>query len=396
MPRARMVKPDIWTDEKFVQLRPEVALLFIGMLNFADDEGWLIYEPERIRLQVRPNDVSFDAEGALEDLVASGMVRKHLRFDGSVAIQIFNFLKHQKVSHPSKSVIAPECSRGLANDPALRNAVAHWVQSGAVPVKCRACGRDGVMRQVVNGNGSLTPWFAFVGVEIDSVDVDDEDGFETVKHVVFACRDCIRRRESRRNTPEHSCNAPEDSGGLANPLAQIKSVQISEQNRTEGLEDASTETEDGIQPGIGVDPLFESLCRDSEIFREAAGQRMPTRRSQAFVGSSFRVLRPEHLTNVRALVEWHSKAAGVDNPIIGPTRAHLLLVLCAAHHATHSPKAESPVGLFASTIAKKMWRPCASHVEIVKKKLEAWEREYKSKIADNDDQERPRQQSQTA
>ena len=39
MARIRTVKPDIWTDEKFVELSPLARLLFIGLWNFADDEG---------------------------------------------------------------------------------------------------------------------------------------------------------------------------------------------------------------------------------------------------------------------------------------------------------------------------------------------------------------------
>ena len=40
MARIRTIKPEFWTDEKVVTLPFEARLLFIGMWNFCDDEGY--------------------------------------------------------------------------------------------------------------------------------------------------------------------------------------------------------------------------------------------------------------------------------------------------------------------------------------------------------------------
>ena len=70
MSRIRTIKPDFWTDEKIVQLPFEARLFFIGMWNFADDEGYLSDQPDRIKLQVLPAD-EIDAWAIVDLLVAA-------------------------------------------------------------------------------------------------------------------------------------------------------------------------------------------------------------------------------------------------------------------------------------------------------------------------------------
>ncbi|STV36571.1 primosomal protein I [Klebsiella pneumoniae] len=43
MARIRTVKPEFWTDEKVVECSIPARLLFIGLFNFANDNGM----PER-------------------------------------------------------------------------------------------------------------------------------------------------------------------------------------------------------------------------------------------------------------------------------------------------------------------------------------------------------------
>ena len=56
MARIRNIKPDFWTDEKLVELETWERLLFIGLWNFADDEGFMPYSPKRIKMQIFPGD----------------------------------------------------------------------------------------------------------------------------------------------------------------------------------------------------------------------------------------------------------------------------------------------------------------------------------------------------
>ena len=56
MARKRMVSPEIWTDDKIIELTIEERLLFIGMWNFADDEGVMTNKPKQIKAQIFPID----------------------------------------------------------------------------------------------------------------------------------------------------------------------------------------------------------------------------------------------------------------------------------------------------------------------------------------------------
>jgi hypothetical protein len=101
MARIRNIKPDFWTDEKLVELETWERLLFIGLWNFADDEGYMAYSPKRIKMQVFPGD-SLEVSRGIQSLISIGAVRI---FDSELGpvLHITNWSKHQKVSNPSKS-----------------------------------------------------------------------------------------------------------------------------------------------------------------------------------------------------------------------------------------------------------------------------------------------------
>ena len=52
-----MIKPEFWTDEKIIELPIPGRLLFIGLLNFADDEGIFRNSPKSIKCEVFPADM---------------------------------------------------------------------------------------------------------------------------------------------------------------------------------------------------------------------------------------------------------------------------------------------------------------------------------------------------
>ena len=124
MARIRSIKPEFWTDEKVVELSPFARLLFIGMWNFVDDEGRMVYSPKRIKMQVFPAD-SIDLTGLLEEIRKSKLVYVYT-VDGVEYLQVCGFLKHQKIDKRSKSKLpAPpnsaecmtECGINSTNDP---------------------------------------------------------------------------------------------------------------------------------------------------------------------------------------------------------------------------------------------------------------------------------------
>lgn len=118
MARIRTIKPEFWTDEKIVELDAWARLLFIGLWNFADDEGRMVCSEKRIKMQIFPGD-SPNIRGGLDELARAGLIDIYV-VDDIEYLQIPTFLKHQRVDHPSKSKIpqkpkdSPRVRRTLA------------------------------------------------------------------------------------------------------------------------------------------------------------------------------------------------------------------------------------------------------------------------------------------
>ena len=90
MPKIRGVKPDLWTDENFVELSPYARLLWIGMWNFACDNGHLQDKSKQIKLRVLPTDPVNAAE-LLREIEMQGLIMR-----GGGWITIPNLSHHQK------------------------------------------------------------------------------------------------------------------------------------------------------------------------------------------------------------------------------------------------------------------------------------------------------------
>ena len=108
MARIRSIKPETWTDEKMVEMSPLARLLFIGLWNFADDEGRMVYSPTRIKLQILPAD-SVDISALLGEIRGKSLIVVYA-VDGVEYLQVVNFARHQKVDKrtPSKYPAPPE------------------------------------------------------------------------------------------------------------------------------------------------------------------------------------------------------------------------------------------------------------------------------------------------
>lgn len=105
MARIRSIKPETWTDEKMVEMSPLARLLFIGLWNFADDEGRMVYSPTRIKLQILPAD-SADISELLGEIRGKLLVQVYA-VDGVEYLQIVNFAKHQRVDKRTESKYPP-------------------------------------------------------------------------------------------------------------------------------------------------------------------------------------------------------------------------------------------------------------------------------------------------
>ena len=105
MARIRSVKPEFWTDEKIVDLSAFARLLFIGLWNFADDYGRMIYSPKRIKMQIFPGD-NLDMEALLGEIRGDSLVSIYV-VDGIEYLQVNGFAKHQKIDKRSASKYPP-------------------------------------------------------------------------------------------------------------------------------------------------------------------------------------------------------------------------------------------------------------------------------------------------
>ncbi|KEY56951.1 hypothetical protein [Serratia sp. DD3] len=103
MARIRTVKPELWTDEKVAECSIAARLLFIGMFNFADDNGNLVNSPKRIKMQIFPAD-SMDCEPLIAELMTHGLLTEYSVSEASY-LNIKGFNKHQKINRPSKTTI---------------------------------------------------------------------------------------------------------------------------------------------------------------------------------------------------------------------------------------------------------------------------------------------------
>ena len=112
--RIRTVKPEFWTDEKTGQMKPESALVFLALLNFADDKGRLRGDVRLIRGQLFPYRPKLDVEAAIEDCLSLGLLQQY-EVRGQVYFLVVNFNKHQRINRPTPSLL-PEPPDPIIDD----------------------------------------------------------------------------------------------------------------------------------------------------------------------------------------------------------------------------------------------------------------------------------------
>ena len=199
MARIRTVKPEFWTDEKIVQLPYEARLLFIGIWNFADDHGYLWDEPERIRMQVLPND-DVDISGLLDLLCAADLLDVYESGDEKRIFRVTHFNDHQKVDHPTPSKITRESSRKLSIPNNVRRAIAKkygCVPGGSNKAECYYCGSVGNITWWKNSKGDPGSWVSFSKLELDHLHPESKGGETSQDNIVLSCRECNRSKHDK-------------------------------------------------------------------------------------------------------------------------------------------------------------------------------------------------------
>jgi hypothetical protein len=105
MGRIRTIKPEFWTDDKVVECEIPARLLFLGMLNFADDNGNLERSSKKLKMQIYPGD-SIDVEPLVHSLITHGLLTEY-SLKGRLYLHINGFAKHQRINRPSNGLVPP-------------------------------------------------------------------------------------------------------------------------------------------------------------------------------------------------------------------------------------------------------------------------------------------------
>ena len=121
MARNRMIRPEFWSDEKIGELTFLERLLFIGLWNFADDEGLIKAHPMYIKSQIFPYDDigKKDIEKAIEKLkqkeLIYGYSNNNQQYAWIIKFRIYQRIdKPQSPVHPSPSTQNKEYRKAIS------------------------------------------------------------------------------------------------------------------------------------------------------------------------------------------------------------------------------------------------------------------------------------------
>ena len=102
--RIRSIKPFIWEDEKLGSVSREARLLFVGLITLADDQGRFRATTTVIVGHVYPydRDAPRRIPRWMHELADAGLVEL---YGDSAYGWLPGWEKHQRISHPSPSLI---------------------------------------------------------------------------------------------------------------------------------------------------------------------------------------------------------------------------------------------------------------------------------------------------
>lgn len=104
-----MIKSEFWTSEQIIFCSPLARLLFIGLWNFADDNGVYPASYVKLKAQVLSAD-NFSIEeikGLISQLIEQGLLREYAVNDKSYWI-VTGWKSHQKIEKPTYRYPLPQ------------------------------------------------------------------------------------------------------------------------------------------------------------------------------------------------------------------------------------------------------------------------------------------------
>lgn len=123
MARIRTIKPEFWQHPKTATADREARLLFIGLLNEADDEGRMRYSAKRLAGVLFPFDDDVTPvmlDGWVWQLERVALVERY-EVEGASYLAIPGFTDHQRISHAKASML-PGKPRGTCAEEARNDA----------------------------------------------------------------------------------------------------------------------------------------------------------------------------------------------------------------------------------------------------------------------------------
>ncbi|HAK2208012.1 TPA: primosomal protein [Salmonella enterica] len=106
MARIRTIKPEFWTDEDMSLVSDSACLLAIGLMNYADDEGYFNANPLLIKAAIFPiRETSHTIPVLLQELSKCGYIEHFSDKNGRLYGRIVNFTKHQVINKKKDSKI---------------------------------------------------------------------------------------------------------------------------------------------------------------------------------------------------------------------------------------------------------------------------------------------------
>lgn len=105
MARKRMIDPGFWEDEEIgINWSHSARLFYIGLWNFADDEGRMKAHPGLLKGQIFPYDKKIDIQRLKKEV--SNKIQWY-EVNSSQYGFVRNFLKHQRIDRPTPSKLPP-------------------------------------------------------------------------------------------------------------------------------------------------------------------------------------------------------------------------------------------------------------------------------------------------
>lgn len=107
MARIRTVKPEFWSHPVMGKIDDSSKCLALALLNFADDEGYFLADPNLVRSSCRPfDDDSTTIRRCLDVLSKAEWIEvKTHPTHGPIGL-VVNFVDHQKIDRPKPSSIS--------------------------------------------------------------------------------------------------------------------------------------------------------------------------------------------------------------------------------------------------------------------------------------------------